>query len=498
MEHFPEFDEIHVISDIHMGGDTPDFQILRETGRLAGYIGWVGQQCPEGRVALVLNGDVFDTLAERSTGYIAIERAVEVVGRIMGDPSFRGIWDALARFVALDGRTLVFVIGNHDIEMSFTGVQRLILNRLAGDDPLKRGRVEFSTVGAGYSCTVGGARVYCTHGNEVDAWNYNHYESLARVGRRLNAGLGFDLREWRPNAGTRMVKEVMNSVKERYKWIDLLKPETQAAVGTLVVLDPAQAKKVGDLLSIFGEKVLSEKDMNQRLSADEPVSGSPGPLGAAMPVKEPWLGPNLGEASSVQATADVDSLLLQAEKNLGKPLAQLAEQDGQLGTGQLILDRLTGWMRNITKDEALRRALKDWLADDKSFDLQDQDDTFKAVTANVGQSVNFIVTGHTHLERAIDMGGGRYYFNCGTWIRLLRFSQSMLKDQGAFKPVYDVLMDGRMETIDRATFGDASLVMNQTSAVSIRQEGGQVVGRLYHVLGDGTGNPEEIQRFARP
>ncbi|MEE4465876.1 metallophosphoesterase, partial [Azotobacter chroococcum] len=130
----------------------------------------------EGRVALVLNGDVFDTLAERSTGYIAIERAVEVVGRIMGDPSFSGIWDALARFVALEGRTLVFVIGNHDIEMSFTGVQRLLLNRLAGEDPLKRGRIEFSTVGAGYSCTVGGARVYCTHGNEVDAWNYNHYE----------------------------------------------------------------------------------------------------------------------------------------------------------------------------------------------------------------------------------------------------------------------------------------------------------------------------------
>ena len=34
------------------------------------------------------------------------------------------------------------------------------------------------------------------------------------------------------NAGTRMVKEVMNEVKRRYAWIDLLKPETSAAVGT--------------------------------------------------------------------------------------------------------------------------------------------------------------------------------------------------------------------------------------------------------------------------
>ncbi|MFB8828911.1 hypothetical protein ACE0DR_05070 [Azotobacter sp. CWF10] len=55
-----------------------------------------------------------------------------------------------------------------------------------------------------------------------------------------------------------------------------------------------------------------------------------------------------------------------------------------------------------------------------------------------------------------------------------------------------------METIDRAEFGDASFVMNQTSAVSIRQEGGQVVGRLHHVLGDGTGTPEEVRKFARP
>ena len=36
---FPAYDEVHVISDIHMGGK-PGFQILRETQRLAGYIGW--------------------------------------------------------------------------------------------------------------------------------------------------------------------------------------------------------------------------------------------------------------------------------------------------------------------------------------------------------------------------------------------------------------------------------------------------------------------------
>jgi hypothetical protein len=39
--------------------------------------------------------------------------------------------------------------------------------------------------------------------------------------------------------------------------------------------------------------------------------------------------------------------------------------------------------------------------------------------------------------------------------------------------------------------------MDQTSAVSIRDEGGRVTGSLVHVEGDGTGAPRVIQSFAR-
>jgi UDP-2,3-diacylglucosamine pyrophosphatase LpxH len=494
MSDFPAYDEIHVISDIHMGGNRPNFQILKETRRLAGYIGWVAQQCPAGHVALVLNGDVFDTLAEELPGYVAVEQAVSVVERIMKDASFSCIWDALAAFVAGERRTLVFIIGNHDIEMAFPTVQRLIMKRLAGDDLVKRARIEFSTIGAGYTCTVGNARIYCTHGNEVDAWNYNRYEDLAKVGRRLNAGRSLDPKEWYPNAGTRMVKEVMNEVKGKYKWIDLLKPETQAAVGALVVLDPSQAAKITNLMSIVGEKARGGKEVNQRLSAEgfqprEQVEASP-------VTANQLLGSNLSEivgSQSQQHLQSADEMLELAEANLGRPNAQITEPAAPLGTWQLIFDRLTG----VPKDEALRRALKDWLADDKTFDYTDQDDTFKDVTAAVGPSVDFIITGHTHLERAIDMGGGRFYFNCGTWIRLLRFTDAVLKDRDSFKPVYEVLIDGRMESIDAATFGGESFVMNQTSAVSVKAANGGVVGCLSHVIGDGTGEPQVIRQFER-
>jgi len=168
------------------------------------------------------------------------------------------------------------------------------------------------------------------------------------------------------------------------------------------------------------------------------------------------LGPNLkagvlGDESAGGRRAE--DMLLSAEENFNCTDAYGPRADNTLGTPQLIWDSLTGWITGVGKDEALRRAMKDWLAKDKTFDFNDEDDTFKQVSAAVGASIDFIVTGHTHLERAIKMDSGRYYFNCGTWIRLLQFTQEMLNDTDSFKPVYDVLTNGTMAAIDNAQFG---------------------------------------------
>ena len=173
----PSFDEVHVISDLHMGG-LPGAQILRETARLANFIRRVAAQRPGSPVALVLNGDIFDTLAEDLRDYVLVDSAVPALDRIMADPAFAGVFDALASFVATEARTLVLVIGNHDIELAFPTVQRRLRARLCGSSLAARARLEFSAAGAGYTCTVGGRRVFCIHGNEVDAWNYNRYEDL--------------------------------------------------------------------------------------------------------------------------------------------------------------------------------------------------------------------------------------------------------------------------------------------------------------------------------
>lgn len=495
MSEFPKYDELYVVSDLHMGG-RPGFQIFREGERLAGFIRWVAQQRPGGRVALVLNGDIIDSLAEDIKGYVAVDDAVPMLSRIFADPSFKPVWDALTVFVAKEGRTLVIVLGNHDIELAFPSVHRAVLARLAGEDPAARARIEFSTIGAGFTCLVGNSRVFCTHGNEVDAWNFVRYEDLSKVARRLNAGRSLDPEEWQPNAGTRMVRDVMNEVKRRYAWIDLLKPEEKAAVGVLLVLDPGQARKIQQLIPIVGEQRRGAAEFDRRLSAEGFASTTPR---EAQPVPvDQLLGPNVAQGVSAAGLASSeDAMLLETERMLRGKGANAAAPDQTLGTPQLIWDRLTGWITGVGRDEALRRALKDWLHDDKTFDVDNRDPTFIAVTDSVGSNVEFIVTGHTHLERAIDMGGGRYYFNTGTWIRLLKFADATLESTASFKEVYDVLMQGTMESIDGAKFGGTPWLLDRTSAVSIRKDDRGVVAQLLHVKGDGTEHEPVGEPFRR-
>ncbi len=490
----PQYVELHVVSDLHMGGES-DFQILRESRRLAGFVRWVAARQPQAEVALVLNGDVIDTLAEKTAGYIAVDDGVAVVERIMADPSFSVVWDALAFFVAHERRSLIIVIGNHDIEMALPAVQRAIRLRLAGSDPAANGRIEFSTAGAGFTCSIGSARVFCIHGNEVDDWNLVDYRQLSTVARDQNAGRPFDARDWQANAGTMMVKDIMNAVKGKFAWIDLLKPETKGAVGVLAVVDPSQASKLASAIPILREKVVGTLKLHGLLSADE--SAVQDAQAAQAMALDQMLGANLlegvgGTAPGVGHRAD--EMLLQTERALGKPPQVSANPDGTLGWGQLIWDRLTG----VDKPEALRRALLDWRADDRAtFAVHDRDDTCKAVLEQVGGSVDVIITGHTHLERAIDLGGGRAYFNCGTWIRLLRFTDAMLANSDSFKSVYEVLINGSMKAIDAAIFSDKPFVLDQTSAVSVRLDGEHVVAELAHVEGDGSAAPTVVETFRR-
>ncbi len=99
------------------------------------------------RTTLVLNGDNYDFLAVRWNGRFKaseIEYEYEGVEKmrviIEGHPVY---FDALARFLARPDTEIVFLPGNHDQQLIWPEVQRLIAWRIGGIDPGRRARVVF-------------------------------------------------------------------------------------------------------------------------------------------------------------------------------------------------------------------------------------------------------------------------------------------------------------------------------------------------------------------
>ena len=489
------YDELYVISDLHIGGK-PGFQIMNRGRRLASFIHQLAIRPDSARrVGLVINGDVVDTLAEEFDGYIAVRDAERILSRLYNDEAFAPVWSALAAFVRQPRRRLVFTIGNHDIELALPAVQYSIRRQLAGDDEIAGGRIEFAVDGTGYACSVGALRIFCTHGNEVDAWNVNDHESLLRVVREQNAGMPFNATAWTPNAGTRLVRDVMNRVKRRRPWIDLLKPEKNVVLGVLLTLDPGVVRALPALVPVAWRRGIGELQRRGLLSAGQ---GAPQMVTEETAAWRDAVGPqlqrliddrepSLAMASAGRAEGGVDAMLLDVERQIasGIPIAESGNDlEGTLGWRGMLLDRL----QSVDRVDALRRALLDWHADDHSFDLTDQDESYRRILGQVGPDVDVIVTGHTHLERAI-VSGRHAYYNTGTWARIMRLPDVLLKDPSQFAQLYRLLDRAGLADLDEATVTGAggqamSLVADVTTALQISVHADSVIARLGHVVDD--------------
>ncbi len=501
MEFLPQYDELWVVSDIHMGGER-SFQIFPHGKRLAKFIEYVGARRPNEQVALVLNGDIIDSLAEDCVpGYVAldVDTALRMMERIAADEAFAPVWKALADFVCIAGRHLIFVLGNHDIELALAPVEAWVRKRLAGTDASKDARIAFSTRGGGFGCRVGDKRVFCTHGNEVDGWNVVDYSALGSLENAMNAGRRVDSEGWIPNAGTRMVIDLMNDVKRKHPFVDLLKPEIKPVLSVLLTLDPALVKKVdrGAVYRIIRELMQGNREVKNLLSANGDLGQLPAATLASAAVNE-VLGVKLAaHVRSVQDGVSEDELLLAAERDLRQPRRAPIEaaEGATLGWSDIV----SGWLGLVNQSEALRHALQDWLGDDTTFDLTDRDATFRSIVERVGPGVDFVVTGHTHLARAIEYAPGRHYFNCGTWIRLLRLTTQALADEDIFKEqVFAAFEKKTMEALDAAKIpgpdgSPLNLVLDRTDAVRISRDETGVSGALLRVVDSNGGLNVDVE-----
>ena len=109
------------------------------------------------------------------------------------------MFDALTQFVARVNRSLIFTLGNHDIELALPWVRAHLVDLLSGNDDAAKGRITLALDGAGYACSVAGSSILCVHGNEVDTWNVTDYERLRRSGEIMSRAA-----RWKNGSPTRV------------------------------------------------------------------------------------------------------------------------------------------------------------------------------------------------------------------------------------------------------------------------------------------------------
>lgn len=468
----PQFDELYVVSDLHLGG-TAGFQIFNSGRELAGLIDRLRELPSERRVAFLVNGDFVDFLAERPASHFDPAGAVAKLDRIVGDPAFADVWRALRAFAATPSRTLVVNLGNHDLELALPWVRAHLLDVLSAGDVAARGRIVLSFEGSGVLCRVGDAKVLCVHGNEVDDWNVADYETIRRLGRDVVQGRLVET--WIPNAGSRLVIEVMNDIKSKFPFVDLLKPEMQAVIPTLLALAPNQRSKLAAIGATAGRLMIDKlKRATGFLGAEEEELASA--MEDFMLTRSGVLDimPNATLAAGARRSAE--QMLDDVEEHIGDDPMLLVGRDKNgeyLGTPSAVMKAALG----EEPSEVLREALES-LGKDRSFDIDDEDATFRLLDKHIGDGPDFLISGHTHLERALRRRNGHgAYYNSGTWARLIRLDSDVLQDKDRFKQVFNAFKAGTLKALDSLE----KLVTRKLTVVAVRSDASSTYGELLHV-----------------
>jgi hypothetical protein len=278
--------------------------------------------------------------------------------------------------------------------------------------------------------------------------------------------------------------------------VDLLKPEEEAVVPVLLALDPGQMMKLGQIVASVGRLAVDAMRAAAGFLGSEQARDVPAQPLAPEASLESLLQRRLS-VPGVQARDDsVEALLSRADERLRAgqtPLDLIASEQRQEKLGGA--GALLNWIRGKPKSEVLRAAL-DGLKRDRSFEVDQQDLVFKTIDQRMGP-FDYVVTGHTHHERALRRAASRgYYYNTGTWARLIRFTDTMLNDAAEFQRVFAAFEAGTMQALD----AEPNLVLRKPAVVSICRYGASTYGELRHVRVTGSQadlDPVTGTRFGR-
>lgn len=450
---------VFVISDLHLGGDPDDrvvpgnrgFRMCQQGTRLAQFLRELRHSALP--VEVVINGDFLDFLAERdphlgtwSSFYEDAEVAAQVL-RIIARNREPEVFEELRQLCAA-GHRVIALVGNHDVELALPAVRRALFAEM-GSTP------RFELVYNNEPLVLGDAII--EHGNHSDDMNRVAWDQVLRrcaeEPRRLSKS---ERTEVLPPPGSRIVERLMNPLKARYPFVDLLKPETRAALPILVALDPSVLVKAPPLLAFLAEATV---------------------LGATRGIRPTF-------SRDLAARRGGDPMIRALEDTLGvEDTRELLKEIGASET-QIDLSARPSLGRRVSTS-VLYRVLLRLLRGDGTPNLTSDDGPYLTTAKTLARNgFRVVVLGHTHLARHVEMEDGATYLNTGTWADLIFFPPSVLtapKEQ-AIVELDAFLTDMEVGRLDR-------WIKQRPTYAWLSQDGDRTVDRRLCWYGRASDNP---------
>lgn len=386
---------LFVISDLHLGGragskDASGFQMCSPKSQklLADFIGRLPASTREHEVKLVIAGDIVDFLAEEPFEAFTSdeESAKKKLEKILDNTA--PIWAALRAFLADRSGALTLLLGNHDIELSLPSVRKTFLKALGP------GQVDF--LYDNEALTIG--PVLVEHGNRFDEWNAVPHGALRRVRSQLSRSLLVHP-PFPPLPGSQLVTQVINRIKSHYPFVDLLKPENEAALPILAALGVGEIRDVWRFYQKYRQTFAVDFDEDH-----EPVN-----------------------PEYIKAVSDDDQVAF--------VLAQQILDGGDSSQIGAISNALSGIACTVKAEvrqyvqNALFKVFRAMQAShQEAFDVGHEISKYLRPATVASKKFKVVIYGHTHHVKCVPLTEGEHtaiYLNTGTWADLMRVPEEV-------------------------------------------------------------------------
>jgi len=383
-----------IISDLHLGAGTPlagkpnHLEDFRFDSQFRTFLETFRDKPTE----LVIAGDFIDfwqILPERNVKNDSIEKVRVAIN------GHRGVFKVLGEFVSYFPQNRIVVVpGNHDVDLTWPGVQKELRQATTIEDPRK-----LLFVSGGYR----DHDIWVEHGHQYD--ELNRFENVDHPWKTLQNGQRLEV-----NWGTEFVQKVFNKVEEKLEFIDNLVPTTDV-IWLALRREPSLARDMPNLWRFIAHAKRSQQAL-LALGREVYQGGEP----AEMMADDPKLIFNTFSGSPDQFVSGIQKLYDEDENfraKLSEQFRLLSEEERRaLAIPVVFGEKQTTTLGVVGTDPYVEAAER----------------------IRTKEGVKVVVFGHTHEARTYPPDSSMpFYLNTGCWIQTLSVTEAKRHDWSSLK-----------------------------------------------------------------